>query len=123
MSEKLLPKEYEVAAAIGKGLLCKFDAAGLIVLATAVTDNIIGVTGHDVTAAEFTAGKDRIRVEHLGFEDVVAGVALAPGVKFTTDGSGRAVVAAATNNIGGIVIEEATALGDIIRCFISPASR
>lgn len=121
--DKLLPKEYNVAAAIGANLLCKFDAAGLIVVATAAADNIIGVTGHAVTADQFTAGKIQMRVEHMGQQDVVAGAAILPGVPITADGSGRAIAAVATNNTAGFVKEEATALGDIIACIIVPAAR
>lgn len=123
MGDKLLPKEYEAAAVVLKGRLVKFDAAGKIVQASAATDNIIGVAATGVDAAELAAGKDRIRVEHLGKEDVTAGAAILPGVPITSDAAGKAVGAAATNRTAGFAIEEATGDNDIIGCFISPSSR
>ena len=64
-------------------------------------------------------------VQFSGVTKVMAGAAIAQGLQFTTNGSGRAagVSSGDLSIILGRVIEAATADGDIVRCILQPAVR
>ncbi len=125
MSDVLMPKEYEAASAILIRRFVKFDAAGKVVQASAVGDDIVGVSALGVTSQDITDGKDRIRIDHLGKSDVTAGAAISPGQRLTTDANGKAVPAApatgVNNSTGGYALSEAaTADNDIIPMMVQP---
>lgn len=123
MGDVLLPKEYEAGAAVLPRRFVKFDGSGLIIQAAAATDNIIGVSASGVTAAELAAGKDRIRVDHIGKVDVDAGAAITRGSILTADANGKVIEAApaagVNNAVGGRLLgEAATAEDDIVPMLI-----
>lgn len=92
----------------------KMTADQTVGLATANTDAIVGVQD-DIP---FAAAGAQVAVRFGGTADIMAGAAVAAGSKVTTDGSGRAVVATTGQDYHGIALEAATALGDLIECFL-----
>ncbi len=71
-----------------------------------------------------TAAGERVDITIIGCKQVIAGAAFAAGVYLTSDGSGRAIAAApaggVNNNIVGIALEAASALGDMPEVHLRP---
>ena len=84
-------------------------------LATGVASLIVGVTQELATVQN-----ERVDVTHVGAEYVEAGAVFARGARLTSDATGRAVLAAATNNQGAVALESATAVGQLVRCLVLP---
>jgi len=101
-------KGYVANVAIGEGLACKLSS-GKIVIATAATDKIIGVTMGSYAAGETASVKLR---SSNGTGKAKAGGTIAVGdfITATTDGSLIATVTAG-NQIVGMAVE-AAASGD-----------
>lgn len=103
-------KTFHAAGAVTKRRLVAFDAAGDVLQASAPANNLIGVSD---TAGDVVLG-GRIDVIMGGQPEVEAGAAIVPGAPVTTDATGRAVTAAATNVAIGFAVEGADAAGDIV---------
>lgn len=117
-----LIKNYTAEAAIAAYRIVKFGAAdGGVLIAAAAGDKIVGVNDRLAAAA---AG-DRIDVIRTGIAEVEYGAAVAAGDLLMSDGSGRAIVAAAAAgaNVRTIgVAEVAGVLGDIGSVHLVPGS-
>lgn len=113
-------KTFVASGAIGHRKQVKATATdGIVALATAPTDNIIGVT-------DFPSGAPdggRIDVVLFGPAEVEGGGAIGFGAYFTTDANGRAVAAApaagVNNGVGGRALSN-VASGDFFRAFVNP---
>lgn len=93
---------------------------GEVALATAPTDNIIGVTDCPGGAAI----GDRIDVVLLGETEVEVGGTIAFGAFFTADANGRAVAAtpgAGVNARTGGLMTVGAVSGDIARVLVTPS--
>jgi predicted RecA/RadA family phage recombinase len=115
MSNILLSKSFQAAAAINAYTLVKHAAADDQVQAAAAgADLVIGAT-QDVAPAI----GERVDIAMSGITYITAGAAIARGARLMSDASGRVITAAAaagTNvNTVGVALEAATALGDQIR--------
>lgn len=111
MSNPILIKAFDAQGAIPAYSNVKLGTAdGTVVVATAASDPIIGVSGELPVAAG-----ERVDVMLCGISYVVCGAAITRGTPCTSDASGRAVAAAAGNRLGVILLESATAAGDIKR--------
>lgn len=112
-----LIKSYIAGAAVNPSRIVKNGAtSGYVIQNAAATTVSLGVTTQNVSAAT----GERIDVVHDGIVLVEAGAAITFGVKLTSDGTGRAVTAVATNEVIGVALEAATAAGDLIRMLIRP---
>lgn len=121
MSNPILFKNFTAGAAIAAFRLVRFSAAETVIQAAAVSEFIIGAT-QDVAPAN----GERAEILMAGIAYVEAGAAFALGALLTTDGVGRAVVAApaaGTNNrIAGFALDAAVAAGDVVRVMLAPGS-
>lgn len=101
------------SGAIGAHLIVKGTATdGVVSQAAAGTDKIVGV------ADQFgAADAARLDVIHDGPAKVVAGGAIAFGDRLTSDGNGKAVVAADGDYILGTAMENGV-LNDIIEALV-----
>jgi hypothetical protein len=113
-------KAFVASGAIGHRKFVKPTANdGEVALATAATDNIIGVTDFPSGAASGA----RIDVILFGPADIDVGGTVAPGALITTDAAGKAVAAApgagVNHFIGGRILVNG-ASGDIAKAFINP---
>lgn len=90
-----------------------------VVLATAATDAMLGVSDNLSVAVN-----ERIDVERIGISTVEAGAAITRGAFVTADATGRAITAApaagTSVNVIGFADETAGAAGDFIRVLLSP---
>ena len=103
-------KGYVATAALGDGIAVKLSS-GQVVVATAATDKIIGVTVGAIAAAE--TGTVRLRSAQ-GTIKVKAGGTIAVGDKLTSNGSGQSIATTtAANEVIGMALE-AGASGDFI---------
>lgn len=112
-----LIKNYIAGAAVPASRIVKNGASpGYAILNAAATTVSLGVTTENISAAT----GERIDVIFDGIVIVEAGAAITFNTKLTSDGTGRAVTAVATNEVIGIALEAATAAGDLIRMLIRP---
>lgn len=103
-------KGYNAAAALTKFRAVKFSALETVTPVTAITDVVVGVVQHDVTAGEITKGKGAsCRVE--GDTVMEAGGAITVGQRVCIDSSGRAVALTAGNRIIGFARTAASGSG------------
>ena len=122
MSNILLSKNFQAAAAIAAYTLVKHAAADDQVQAAAAgTDLVIGAT-QDVAPAI----GERVDVAITGITYITAGAAVTRGARLMSDASGRVitVAAAAGSNVNtiGVALESATAAGDVIRVNLIPGT-
>ncbi len=115
-----LTKTYVAQGDIPARAIVKAGASdGTVAVATASTDAIIGVSER-LDAAD----GDRVDVIHSGIAEIVAGGPIAYGDYFTASNAGVAVAAspaAGVNaRVGGVVLQSATAAGDIIDSLLTP---
>lgn len=103
-------KTFTAGAAVTKRRLVAFDGAGAVIQGAAAANNLIGVAD----AAGDVASGSRIDVIMSGQPEVEAGAAIVAGAPVTTDATGRAITAVATNVAIGFAVEGADAAGDII---------
>lgn len=117
MSNILLAKNFTAAAAVNAFRIVKLSAAETVTLASAATDNLLGVNA-DVAPAL----GERCDVVLMGIAFVEAGAAVPLGSMVTSDAVGRGVVAApgvgANVRVVGLALEAATAAGDVIRVLL-----
>jgi hypothetical protein len=103
-------KGYVATAALGEGIAVKISS-GQVVVATAATDKIIGVTMNKVAAGETASVHLR---SAAGTMKVKAGGAVAVGDYVTSNGTGQSITTVtAGNQIIGMALE-AGALNDFI---------
>ncbi len=106
-------KSYENETAILPYRFVKFDGNS-VTTASAKTDTIIGVSD--------SIGADEngvVEVYHVGeIAQVQAGEALNAGDPLTSDAEGLAVKATASDNIGAIAFESASAKDDVIKVLV-----
>jgi hypothetical protein len=113
-------KNYIAETAIGHRALVKSGTAdGKVVVATAATDDIIGVAD----APGGAAVNARLDIVLLGEAEVISGGAI-PRFGYITAGAAGAAVAAApaasvNNGVGGRVFVSAVS-GDFVKAFINP---
>lgn len=122
MSNILLSKNFQAAAAIAAYTLVKHAAADDQVQAAAAgTDLVIGAT-QDVAPAL----GERVDVAITGITYITAGAAVTRGARLMSDASGRVITAAAAagSNVNtiGVALESATAAGDVIRVNLIPGT-
>lgn len=122
MSNILLSKSFQAAAAITAYTLVKHAAADDQVQAAAAgTDLVIGAT-QDVAPAI----GERVDVAVVGITYVTAGAAITRGARLMSDASGRVITAAAAAgsnvNTVGSALESASAAGDVIRVLLGPGT-
>ncbi|BCH58980.1 hypothetical protein RvVAR0630_16040 [Agrobacterium vitis] len=115
-----LIKSFIASTAIGHQVQVKAGANdGEVALATASTDNIIGVTDYPGGAVI----GERIDVVLLGETEIQVGGTITFGAFFTADANGKAVAAAPAAGVnartGGILTVSAV-LGDIARVLVTP---
>jgi len=103
-----------VAQVLRNRLVVRSGNARGFVGATLGTQLPFGVTREDIAVG----GHASIQV--AGVADVTAGAAFNRGVQLTTDGQGRAVAAAAADEVWGISEQAAGAAGDVIEMLIQP---
>lgn len=113
-------KSYVATSAIPHRRQVKAGANdGEVALATASTDNIIGVSDYPSGAAI----SERIDIVLFGETEVDVGGAIAPGAFITADASGKAIAAAPAAGVNartsGMLLVNAVS-GDIARAFITP---
>jgi hypothetical protein len=113
-------KSFTAITAIGHQVQVKAGANdGEVALATASTDNIIGVTDCPGGAAV----GERIDVVLLGETEIQVGGTIAFGSFFTADANGKAIAAAPAAGVnartGGILTIGAVS-GDIARVLVTP---
>lgn len=119
MSNLLLSKNYQAAAAISAYTLVKNAAADdQVQAATSGTDLVIGAT-QDIAPAP----GERVDVALQGITYITAGAAITRGARLMSDASGRVIAAAASAgsnvNTVGVALEAASAAGDVIRVLLS----
>lgn len=120
MANQLLAVNYVADTAVPINRLVKFGTGDRnVALATAATDFVIGAVNETAIAIG-----ERCDVVRMGIAWVECGAAVPRGSPITTDGVGRAVVAApaagVNNRIVGFADESGTAAGDVIRFMIEP---
>jgi hypothetical protein len=118
-------KTYTAEGAIGKYLIVKFGANdGGALQATASSEKFLGISRDlSVTAANITAGEDRIDVVRDGITPVILGGTVTRGDRLTADANGKAITAApgAGVNMETVGTAEISGVaGDIIDCFVNP---
>lgn len=115
MGNPVLAKTYVAGGAIGSHRIVKFSADGVVEIATAAGDDLIGVSvgpNIDVVAEQ------RLDVIRSGIADILYGGPVNAGQQLTSDGEGRAVAATGGDTIIGRA-EESGVLNDISRAFLS----
>lgn len=122
MSNILLSKSFQAAAAIAAYTLVKHATADdQVQAAAAATDLVIGAT-QDVAPAL----GERVDVAITGITYITAGAAITRGARLMSDASGRVITAAAAagSNVNtiGVALESATAAGDVIRVNLIPGT-
>jgi len=118
MSNPILQKNFLAGAAIPPFRIFKFSAAETCVVAAAATDLSIGISNEVGPASG-----ERFDGILSGIAYLEAGAAFSLGAEITSDGVGRGISAspAAGSNVRiiAIAMEAATALGDVVKVFIS----
>jgi len=122
MSNILLSKNFQAAAAIAAYTLVKHAAADdQVQAAAAATDLVIGAT-QDVAPAL----GERVDVAVVGVAYIAAGAAITRGARLMSDASGRVITAAAAAganvNTVGVALESATGASDVIRVLLNPGT-
>lgn len=116
-------RTYTAAAAIPRRRIVKFTGDGIVGLATAATDDQIGVT----TDVDADAAGDRVDVYRLGPVEIEVGGNIARGKDITSDGSGKAVqsapAAGTTARVVGGGGDRAYVAGDIGLFWLFPAAK
>lgn len=113
-------KTFIASGALGHRRQVKATATdGVVTLATAPTDDIIGVVDYPSGATDGA----RVDVVLFGPAEVEGGGAIGFGKLFTTDANGRAVAAApaagVNNGVGGRTLA-GVASGDFFYAFVNP---
>lgn len=116
-------RTYDAAAALAPRRIVKFTADSTVNLATAATDDMIGVTD-DVGAS---AAGERVDVFRSGPVEIEVGGNIARGKDITADASGKAVQSAPAAGTTARVIggggAQAYVAGDIGLFWLFPAAK
>lgn len=115
-----LTKTFTAGGAIPRRRLVKFSADGIVVLATAAADLVIGVSD---MSADVALG-ERVDIRLTGVAEVDAGGACTRGQLLVSDANGKVVDAApvAGANVRAIGFPIVSAVnGDIVDVFLSPS--
>jgi hypothetical protein len=117
----VLSKGWPAGGAIGRFRFVELATDGVTVTqANGAGDPCIGVCQEEVTAGDATNGRV-VNVAVMGISRAIAGAVLAnAGVQVGTDTQGR-VVAAAANNVLGILLQPATATGNHVDVLLTQA--
>ena len=115
-------KTYIAAVDIPACRLVKFaDDDNTVTLATASTDNVVGV----IENVDVKKG-NTIDVIHVGTAKIQFGGAVARGASFTAGTDGKAVAAQAGNNVAGFILSSAVdndiVLGVLCRSYMATVS-
>lgn len=117
-SENAIEKSVKCTAAVAAFTIAKFGADDdTLALATAVSDELLGVFQHATTVAG-----EEVRVQVTGITRVKLGGTVTRGGWATTDGSGQAVAAAPAAGVNNNVIGRFLASGvngDIVPLLLS----
>jgi hypothetical protein len=109
-------KNRTTEAVVNPRRIVKYGAAADTILqGAAATDLTLGVTTNTVASG---VGSE-LDVVMFGETLVTSGAAFARGALLTSDGTGRAVTAAATNRAVGIALTEATAADQSVLMLVS----
>lgn len=115
-------KGYKATAALAEGVLVKLSA-GNVVVATAATDRVIGITENSCEASEVVSVR---LLSSGGTAKVKAGAAFAVGVFLTSDATGRVVTATAAiagavplTVVSGQAVEAAVAANDLVEVLLA----
>ena len=115
-----LTKTFTAGGAIPRRRFVKFSADGVVVLAAAATDLIIGVSDMSADVAQ----GERVDVRMTGIAEVDAGGGCTRGQLLTSDANGKAVDVApaggANVRSAGFPIVSAVS-GDIVDVFLVPS--
>lgn len=108
----ILDKGFNAAAALTKFRAVKSDGnPEAVTPVTAVTDVVLGIVQHDVTAGEITKGKGAsVRMEGISLMEASEAINEGQLISMVTDG--RGAVAAATERVIGVALSPAAAAGD-----------
>lgn len=112
---EILVKSFVAESPIPRNRFIKVGTtAGGILLATAATDLIIGISSDvvDADTGDFADGN------LIGVSNIKVGGTIAYGARVTSDSTGRAITAVGTVRVGGIAMA-AGVLNDIIPVLIS----
>lgn len=116
MARDLIIQSYTAGGAIEAYRLVKFGTKdGQVVQASGAADPIIGVS----TRLGADAAGEQVEVVRLGPALVDCGGSIDRGALVTSDGDGKAVNAAVTNRVAGI-IEVTVAAGRRAICMVQP---
>jgi hypothetical protein len=110
----ILTKSFNVGAPVGPNQVVKFSASGTVVLASAQTDSIIGVTRPQMLGV--VGG--RVDVTQMGIAECAAGGVVTRGDKVTTDVNGNVVTLVGAGRCLGIAQESAVA-GDLFPVLVN----
>jgi hypothetical protein len=86
----------------------------MVVQASAITDQCIGVCQQRIEAVDSATGNVQVDVRIMGISKVEAGGVIALGARVAPDTTGRAQTAAGTQFVHGIAWQAATAAGQWI---------
>ena len=116
MSNNTLVKNYVASGAINNRRIVKFAAIdGSVSQAAAAGDFSIGVSVESIDAAD----TERVDIVVAGIAEVKAGGVIVRGGAVTSDATGQAVAAVATNRAIGFAMASCVA-GDIVDVLIAP---
>lgn len=108
-------KDFVTGATVNALRIVKYGTAPAVIQGAAATDALLGVTTN--TAAAVSG--ETVDVVMFGEAQVTAGAAVAAGAFLTSDATGRAVTAAATNPCIGRALTAAAAADDVITVLVS----
>jgi hypothetical protein len=121
MSNLLLSRNLTAGGAITAYRLVLFSAAETVIQSATSGGAVIGACGEVAPASG-----ERVDVTVAGIAFVEAGAVVARGALVMSDGSGRAITAAAAAGVNvrtaGVAMEDAAAAGDLIRVLLSPGN-
>ena len=106
-------KSFQNEKAIEAYRFVKFSKENTVEVATAGTDNIVGIND-----GVYSAENDVTDVAFAGeISEIMAGGSFSAGDALTSDAEGKAVKATSADNIGAIALQDATE-GDIINALV-----
>lgn len=123
MADHILTKGFKVTTgkAYQRGQVVKLTGAWTVDVATAATDNIIGVCTEDVDQVKVDYGKVIIGVDVIGITRCIASEAIAAGAAVTATTGGKIATAPTDGQRQlGIAMGAAAADGDEIDVLLTP---
>jgi hypothetical protein len=130
MADHILSKGFKVTTgkAYQRGMVMQLTAFQTVDIATAGTQNIIGVCMEDLDQVKADTGKAAVGVDIMGVSRCIASAAIAVGARVTATTGGKIVTmtpAAAfpTARCLGIAMQAATANNDEIDVLLTPGAQ